>query len=64
MRPCMRTAEFARDDIARRLYELSSDHIGTLCRIVERAAIHVKKENSSEIRRKHLARRSMSFQGW
>lgn len=45
MGPCIGTAEFE-DDIARRLYALSSGNIGILHRIIERAAIHATKDNN------------------
>jgi hypothetical protein len=55
MRGGVRTSERAQDDI-RRLHSLSAGCIGILSRIIRGAATHALKENSSEIRREHLAK--------
>ena len=51
----VRTSELAQHDI-RRLHLLSAGCIGILSRIIQSAATHAMKENSTEIRREHLAR--------
>jgi hypothetical protein len=44
------------DDINRNLYALSAGRVGIASRIIERAATHAWKENSSEICREHWAK--------